>query len=173
MSMKTLPVMLQLLRLHGGPQDLPADQGALVFWIGASMFAGLLVAAPLHGVPTSLFLSALDLLVVYVLLMALLGLRALTARWLQTYIALVGVSTLLGLVMSVLLWLLPPDFTAEQSSGLTVLVYLGLVVWLLLSFGHILREALSLRSRGAGVLLALMMVLISSLITQAVLAVAL
>lgn len=169
MSLPALPVMLNLLRLRSGPQDIPADQGVLVFWIGASLFAGVLVAAPLHGMVLSLLLSAVDLVVLYVFVLTLLGLNGLTARWLQTYIALIGVSALLGLVMSVLLWLLPPDFNAEEPSLFTVSIYLGLVVWLLLSFGHIFRQALNLQNRMAGIALALMLLLVSSLITQSAL----
>ena len=166
MSLQTLPTLLEVLRLRAGPQDMPADQGVLVFWMGASLLAGLLVAGPVHGVVASLFLGALDLIVLYIFVMALLGLNGLTPRWLQTYTALVGVSALLGLVMSVLVWILPPDLEQAQMSPLAMLAYLGLLVWLLMVFGHILQQALQLATRMAGVAMALAFLILSSLLTQ-------
>lgn len=166
MSLHTVVPMLDILRLRGGPQDLPADQGTLVFWMGASVFTGILVAAPMHGVATSLYLSMLDLAVLYLFVMTLLGLRGMTGRWLQTYIALVGTSALLGLVMAALLWAFPPDFAEEQVSPPALIAYLGLVVWLLLVFGHILQQALDLGGRMTGVAIALGFLILSSVITQ-------
>jgi hypothetical protein len=165
----TLAPMLEILRLRGGPQELPADAGALVSWIGISMISGILVAAPLYGFITSLFLSALDLIVLWMLVLILLGLHGRTGRWLQTYTALVGVSALLGLVMSGLLWVWPPDLEQEQLSLPAMFAYLGVVAWLLLAFGHILQQSLNLHARMVGVALALGFVLVSSLVTQLVL----
>lgn len=167
-SLQTLPTLLGLLRLRAGPQDLPADQGVLVFWMGASLLAGLLVAGPVHGAVASLFLGVLDLIVLYIFIMVLLGLNGLTPRWLQTYIALVGASALLGFIMSVLVWVLPPELEQAQAqiSPLVVVAYLGLLVWLLMVFGHILQQALQLASRMAGVAIALGFLILSSLLTQ-------
>jgi hypothetical protein len=166
MSLTTVVPMLEILRLRRGPQDLPADQGVLAFWIGASVFTGLLVAAPMYGFPTSLFLSALDLVVLYLFVITLLGLQNLTARWLQTYIALVGVSAILGLVMAGLLWLFPQDPAGQQVAVPGLVAYLGLLVWLLVAFGHILQQSLNLASRLTGVAIALGFLILSSLVTQ-------
>ncbi|TVP77947.1 hypothetical protein [Thioalkalivibrio sp.] len=46
MSIATVASMIEVLGLRRGPQDLPADQGVLVFWTGASLLSGMLVAAP-------------------------------------------------------------------------------------------------------------------------------
>ncbi|AHE99322.1 hypothetical protein [Thioalkalivibrio paradoxus] len=172
MSLATLAPMLDILRLRGGPQNLPSDHGVLVFWMGASIVSGILVAAPLHGFPASVFLSALDLALLYLFVLTVLGLQGLTGRWLQTYTAMVGVSALLGLVMSGLLWLFPPDFEAEQVSPAGMVAYLALVVWLLLVFGHILQQALNLGSRMTGVAIALGFLILSSVVTQFALGIA-
>lgn len=166
MSLNTVVPMLEILRLRRGPQDLPADQGVLVFWVGASVFSGILIAAPMYGFATSLFLSALDLAVLYLFVMTVLGLQGRSARWLQTYTAMVGVSALLGLVMAVLLGLFPPDFAEGEVSAPALIAYLGLVVWLLLAFGHILQQALGLAGRMTGVAIALGFIILSSLVTQ-------
>jgi hypothetical protein len=164
-SLATVVPMLEILRLRRGPQDLPADQAVLVFWMGASIFTGILVAAPMYGFATSLFLGALDLVVLYLFVITLLGLQNQTARWLQTYIAMVGVSAILGLVMAGLLWLFPHD-PNEQVAVPGLIAYLGLVAWLLVVFGHILQQSLNLAARMTGIAIALGFLILSSLVTQ-------
>lgn len=167
MGLNTVLPMLEILRLRRGPQDLPADQAVLVFWMGASVFSGILVAAPMYGFASSLFLSALDLAVLYLFVMVVLGLQGLSERWLQTYTAMVGISALLGLVMAVLLGLFPPNFAEEgEMSALALFAYLGLVAWLLLVFGHILQQALGLAARITGVAIAFGFIILSSVVTQ-------
>ena len=97
MSLSTVVPMLEILRLRAGPQDLPPDQGVLVFWMGASVFSGILIAAPMYGVGASLFLSVLDLAVLYLFVLVVLRLQGKAERWVQTYTAMVGVSALLVL----------------------------------------------------------------------------
>ncbi len=46
MSIATVASMIEVLGLRRGPQDLPVDQRLLVFWMGASLLSGVLVAAP-------------------------------------------------------------------------------------------------------------------------------
>jgi hypothetical protein len=166
LSLATVVPMLEILRLRRGPQDLPADQGVMVFWMGASIFTGILVAAPMYGFTASVFLGALDLAVLYLFVLTLLGLQNLTARWLQTYTALVGVSAILGLVMAGLLWLFPQDPAGQQVAVPGLVAYLGLVIWLLVAFGHILQQSLNLAARMTGVAIALGFLILSSLVTQ-------
>lgn len=158
--------MVEILRLRKGPQDLPAHLGVLGFWMGASVVTGILVAASIHGLLASVFLSILDLAILYLFTLSLLGMRGLTYRWLQTYTALVGVSTLLALVMAVLIRLFPPDLINQQIPALGMLFYLIVIVWLLVTFGHILTQSLRLSGRMSGVLIALIFVMVSSFLTQ-------
>jgi hypothetical protein len=166
-SVATVMPMLEILLLRRGPQDLPADFPVLGFWMGASLFSGVLVAAPQHGFAPSLLLGALDLLVLYLFVLALLRVKdASTGRWLQTYTALVGVSAVLGLVMTALLWVVPPDFENGSVPAPAMVLYLGLVVWLLLAFGHVFQKALDLGLRMTGVAIALGFLILSSVVTQ-------
>jgi hypothetical protein len=162
----TLLPMIEVLRLRRGPQDLPVEPGFLGFWMAASLFAGVLVAAPVHGPVASLFLGVLDLGLLYAFVLVLLSLQGKGARWFQTYAALVGVSALLGLVMSLLLWLLPPQIEGGAVPVPALIGYLGIAIWLLLAFGNIFRHALDLRGRFAGVAIALGFLVLSSLVTQ-------
>lgn len=165
MSVATVVPMLEVLGMRRGPQDLPADQAVLVFWMGASLLSGVLVAAPLHGFAASLMLGFLDLGLLYLFVLAALSFQSHPERWLQTYTAMVGVSALLGLVMAGLLWVFPPDFEAGGAAP-GLVAYLALLVWLLVAFGHILQNALSLGTRFAGVTIALAFLIVSSAITQ-------
>lgn len=166
MSFATVVPVFNVLRLRKGPQDLPAEPAVLVFWMGASVVSGLLVAGPLYGAWTSIFLSFLDLALLYLFVLLLLGMRGLTWRWLQTYTALVGVSAVLGIGMALLLWLFPPDYAGHEVSGIGLLAYLFVILWLLTAFGHILHQSLRLSGRVAGIFIALGFLMLSSFVTQ-------
>jgi len=50
-SIATVTSMIDVPGLRRGPQDLPADQGVLVFWMGASVLPRVLVSAPSTSFP--------------------------------------------------------------------------------------------------------------------------
>jgi len=50
-NIATVASMIEVLGLRRGPQDLPADQGVLVFWMGASVLPRVLVSAPSTSFP--------------------------------------------------------------------------------------------------------------------------
>lgn len=166
MSLTTVIPMLNVLRLRKGPRDLPAELSVLVFWMGASVVSGMLVAGPFYGAMPSILLSLLDLALLFLLVIFLLGLRGLTWRWLQTYTAMVGVSAVLGVAMAALMWLFPPDYETQQIPGAALLVYLLVVVWLLTVFGHILQQSMQLSGRASGIMIALGFLLLSSIVSQ-------
>lgn len=162
--MNSLPVMLDILRLRRGPQDLPADVGTLVFWLGVALVTGMAVGIPLYGVAGALALNLLDLAVLYAFIAIVLGMRGFPGRWIQTWTAMAGSGALLGVLMALLMLLGAGD--PEAVSPLVVLAMLALLVWLLLVFGHILHQALELGGRMTGMLIALVYLIISSVITQ-------
>jgi hypothetical protein len=166
MSLTTVVPVFNVLRLRKGPQDLPADPAVLVFWMGASVISGILVAGPLYGAWISVFLSVLDLALLYLFVLLLLGMRGLTWRWLQTYTAMVGVSAVLGIGMAILLWVFPPDYVGREVSGVGLVAHLMVLIWLLTAFGHILHQSLRLSGRVAGISIALGFLMLSSFVTQ-------
>ncbi len=165
--MNSIPVMLGILGLRRGPQDLPADPVTLVFWVGVAMVAGMAIGIPIYGFGRALALNLVDLAVLFAFVRAVLAIRGVTGRWIQTYAAMVGVGAILGVGMALLMQLggaRPAD--PESVPAAVMLGSLILLVWLLTSFGHILQQAMGFATRLPGILLGLGFVVLSSAITQ-------
>ena len=167
--MNSLAAMLNILRLQTGPQDLPADNGTLVFWVGIALIAGMVIGIPLYGFGQALALNVMDLVVLYAFVVIVLNLRGVPDRWRQTFTAMAGTGAVLGLLMAMLMLLAggpdPASDPEEVSTGL-LLGMLVLFAWLLLVFGHILQQALGLGMRLVGMLIALGYIVVSSVVTQ-------
>ena len=167
--MNSLAAMLNILRLQTGPQDLPADNGTLVFWVGIALIAGMVIGIPLYGFGQALALNVMDLVVLYAFVVIVLNLRRVPDRWRQTFTAMAGTGAVLGLLMAMLMLLAggpdPAGDPEEVSTGL-LLGMLVLFAWLLLVFGHILQQALGLGMRLVGMLIALGYIVVSSVVTQ-------
>ncbi|ADC70873.1 conserved hypothetical protein [Thioalkalivibrio sp. K90mix] len=168
--MNSLWTMLDILRLRRGPQDLPADGGTLIFWLGIALVTGMAVGIPMYGTSQALILNVLDLAVLYLFIVVVLRLGGVPDRWRQTFTAMAGTGALLGLLMALLMLIDAPADPEEVSTG-ALLALLTLVAWLLLVFGHILQQALELGSRLVGMLMALGYVVVSSVVTQTALGV--
>lgn len=167
--MNGLAAMLNILRLHAGPQDLPADNGTLIFWVGIALIAGMVIGIPLYGFGQALALNVMDLVVLYAFVAILLSMQGVSDRWRQTFTAMAGTGAVLGLLMAFLMVLAGgPDPAREPEEVATGVVFgmLVLLAWLLLVFGHILQQALGLGSRLVGMLTALGYIVVSSVATQ-------
>jgi len=137
-----LKLFIDLCRLRGAPQDLPASRVLMLFTAGCYLAVG--TAVSLHEQP--LGLALLSAIVDTALLAALAGVSLWilnkTPRFTKTFTALAGTGTLFGLMgWPLIAWLqhLPP----EQGSSLSLLL-LGLVIWNIMVIGHILRHALGI-----------------------------
>ncbi|WP_026279165.1 MULTISPECIES: hypothetical protein [unclassified Thioalkalivibrio] len=167
--MNGLTPMLNILRLHSGPQDLPADNGTLIFWVGIALIAGMVIGIPLYGFGQALALNVMDLVVLYAFVVIVLSLRGVPDRWRQTFTAMAGTGAVLGLLMALLMLLAGGPDPAREPEDVATGVVLGMLVlfaWLLLVFGHILQQALGLGMRLVGMLIALGYIVISSVLTQ-------
>ncbi|WP_018877284.1 hypothetical protein [Thioalkalivibrio sp. ALE28] len=167
--MNGLTPMLNILRLHSGPQDLPADNGTLTFWVGIALIAGMVIGIPLYGFGQALALNVMDLVVLYAFVVIVLSLRGVPDRWRQTFTAMAGTGAVLGLLMALLMLLAGGPDPAREPEDVATGIVLGMLVlfaWLLLVFGHILQQALGLGMRLVGMLIALGYIVISSVLTQ-------
>ncbi|WP_026280737.1 MULTISPECIES: hypothetical protein [unclassified Thioalkalivibrio] len=167
--MNGLTPMLNILRLHSGPQDLPADNGTLIFWVGIALIAGMVIGIPLYGFGQALALNVMDLVVLYAFVVIVLSLRGVPDRWRQTFTAMAGAGAVLGLLMALLMLLAGGPDPAREPEDVATGIVLGMLVlfaWLLLVFGHILQQALGLGMRLVGMLIALGYIVISSVLTQ-------
>ncbi|MFN4263033.1 MAG: hypothetical protein ACK4IT_05305 [Thioalkalivibrionaceae bacterium] len=156
-----------ILLLRAGPQDLPADPRLLIAWIIVSMIAalGYLDLGP-GGVGLTLATNALDLAALYLVTLGLLAMRDLGSRLLQTFTSLVASSSVLAaaLVPIFLIWEPFPD--AETVAIVPLLAMLFMLGWVLIVFGHIYRESLGLRGHASGFMLALAVVLVTAIVSQ-------
>jgi hypothetical protein len=145
-----LPVLLKMLRLQAGPQDLPAGRGLLVvlvtLYLGHGFLAGLIVDEP-EAMPRTLVAIAFQ----FAVIASLLKLKGFAERSRQTLSAMAGTGFLLGLASLLPLSMIQPG---TEQPGLA-LAYFGLFAWSLAVEGHIYRHALSIKMN-QGVLLAVL-----------------
>jgi hypothetical protein len=150
--------LLNMLRLRGGPQFLPASWRLAGFLITVYMVQNLITSQQLEdesGAVKSLVAISLQLFV----LAGLLYWRRHTERFAQTLSALAGV----GLVFNAITWfLLTLSGTAANQSFLA-LTWFAVFIWSLFVDAHIYRNALSV-NLSAGMLITVL-VLAASYIT--------
>ncbi|MAA75839.1 MAG: hypothetical protein CMN28_14155 [Salinisphaeraceae bacterium] len=163
MVLRHLQIVIDILLLRRGPQDLPAAWESLGF-LGASycffsVCQMLIMADPgsaiLHGLAATLMLA--------LFVHGLLRVRGRPERFVQTLSALYGVGIVIVLVLLGPTTVLAPFVEAMNSSPDTaaappapvVLAYLAGVIWSLIVSGHIYRHALDLGLAG-GIAMALL-----------------
>ena len=137
-----LQIFIDLCRLRGGPQDLPASRFLMLFSAAAYLLVSLGVS--LHEQPPGLAL--LSAMVDTGLLAALAGVSLWilnkTPRFTQTFTALAGTGTLFGLMgWPLIAWL---QTLPEGEPSNLFLLLLGLIIWNIVVIGHILRHALDM-----------------------------
>ncbi len=159
---------LDLCLMRAGPQDLPASQTLLTLVLGLYVATGALLTTPLYGIVPSLLGAALDGGFMWLYTLALLSAVGLRARTLQTVSALAGAGTvfnLLALPLVQSLADLDPQRLETGAGGFSSVLYLVLLVWLLVVYGHVFRNALD-RGRPVGLAAAFGYLLFSTMIVQ-------
>ena len=139
--LKLLNFFVDLCLLRRAPQDLPASQSLLVMVLVVNALAGIVLGVQTWaGAGVALAATALDIGALLGLLWIALQVRGVTPRFTQSATALLGAGTLFTLLAMPLQPLL--DAPEEMEAG--ALVYLLLLVWVQLVYGHVLRHALNL-----------------------------
>ena len=152
---RLLDFFIDLCLLRAKPQQLPAS--TVLFWLFlfAELLAGtLLISRSRPSLPSALLEALADELLLVGLLYLVLQARGLTARFLQSATALLGVSALLSLLALPLLVLNVSGNGESLPAVLAALALLALIVWNLVVYGHILRHALGV-TLALGIALAL------------------
>ena len=145
-----LTTLLNLMRLRGGPQDLPAHRGLLLILVALYLLQGFMAGEVIderEAGPRTVVAIAVQ----FVAVAALLTLRNLRPRTLQTFTAMAGTGFFFGLLSLAVLARIDPG---SPQPGLA-LAYFVLFIWSLLVDGHIYRHALSINMSG-GVLAAVL-----------------
>lgn len=149
--LKLLNFFVDLCLLRRAPQDLPASQSLLVAVVIANGIAGIVLGLQAWDASgMALAATILDIGVILGLLWVALQIRGVTPRFTQSATALLGAGTLFTLLAMPL----QPLLDAPDGIELGALLYLLLLVWVQLVYGHVLRHALNV-SLLAGVALSL------------------
>ncbi len=153
-------IFARLLRLRGGPQDLPYSWGLTVIVIAAYLAQGMYTGQQLGDADASLkslVITALQFSAVG----AMLYFRGHPERLAQTLCALAGTGLILGLLA--FLFLVQADPARNQP--FLALVWFGIFIWSLAVDANIFRHALSI-TLPQGVLVAVMLLAASYLLIE-------
>lgn len=162
--LQLLRYFIDLIRLRLPPQAFPASNFLFLLTAAAFLLVTLAYLA-LAGFEPGFVIGRTVLGFVNQLAGAwlILALFNKSARWLQTTIALLGGDTLFALFALPLI-----ASGAPADNGLLVALLLGLMIWQIVFFAHVYRHALD-TGMGAGILVGMIYVLVSSTIKQAIL----
>jgi hypothetical protein len=142
------------------PQDLPASHLLLAAAFAAYAAATCLLGAVTQPWDVAIEAALVDAAVLPAFLLAVLWLRSVPRRWLQTLTAMTGVGALFtaAAIIPVLVVTRAPGSAAAAAASFAALV---LVAWNVLALAHILRHAMSIPFP-AGALVALAYVAVST-----------
>jgi hypothetical protein len=147
--MPLLNLIFDICRLRRGPQDMPYSTSLLAGAAAACVVLQLIVAA-LRGVPVTDVLGGaiLALVFLFVVLQAMLTVRGLRGRFVQTATTLLLCAFLFNLLsLPIVLAAGDPPATPEQMTSIQALVgliALPLLVWKVVVDAHVLRHSLDL-----------------------------
>lgn len=155
---------LMIALLRAGPQDLPASVPLLLLALMVYVLLGTGIAIPYYDVPLAILQAVGDAVLLSGFCWLILRLRVRAARLAQSLTALAGTGVIIGACLFVPTLVLAHAGEAGPLAGFASLLYLGLVCWLLLVWGHIFRRALDLDWLGWGVLAALAYLILSAVL---------
>lgn len=163
----TIRPFLELCVMSRGPQDLPASPAWLVIATLGYFAVGVAMAWPLYPPGLAVLSAMADVALLFGLTAALLAWRGLLARWLQTVLALAASGVVMGMVALPIVFSLYRAVLTGEEAAFTALIYWVLVGWIVAIYGFVFTHALSLRSRWAGLGVALAYFVVSWVVMQA------
>lgn len=162
--LSVLKWILRLCLLRAGPQDMPASRGWLFASLGGYTLLSAVNVLPLYSWGNALGQAVIETAVLIAWTYGALMLAHHPRRVEQTLIAVAGAGCVMGIVLTPQVYTL---FRAEASGSpapFTSFAYLLTVAWALAVFGRIFQHALDLKQAWLGVMVALGLVLTSSLL---------
>jgi hypothetical protein len=130
--------LARMLRLRGGPQDLPASWPLMIFMVTAYLMQNLITGQQLEddmSAPKSLLVIGLQMIV----LAGLLRWRGCTERFPQTLSALAGV----GIIFNMITWFLLSQSDSAAIQPMLALTWFAVFIWSLFVDANIYRHSLS------------------------------
>ncbi|APZ42799.1 hypothetical protein [Acidihalobacter ferrooxydans] len=162
--LSVLKVVLRLCLLRDGPQDLPASAGLLATSLGGYSVVGTVNVLPIYGLGGALAQALIETVILGAWTYGALMLAHHPRRLVQTLTAIGLAGTVLGILLTPQLYVLFRAEANQVPATFTSITYLLTVGWLLAVFGRIFQQALDLRQAWLGVLIAIGLVLTSSLL---------
>jgi hypothetical protein len=160
--LKLLSFFVDLCLLRRPPQDLDGSAQLFLAVLVANALSGLVLGLQTWGeAGPALAATIVDLGVMFSLLRLALVLRGHPLRLRQAATAMLGA----GVLFSLLALPLEPLLETEETAEVGALLYLGLVTWLQVVYGHVLRHALD-ATLPAGIGLAIVYTLTSATLIQ-------
>ena len=130
--------LAQLLRLRGGPQNLPASWPLMIFLLTAYLVQNLITGQQLED-PNAAAKSLLSVCLQICVLTGLLIWRKHPERFAQTMSALAAV----GIFFNMITWALLSFSDPTQNQPVLALVWFAIFIWSLFVDANIYRNALS------------------------------
>ena len=130
--------LARMLRLRGGPQELPASWPLMIVLVSAYLMQNLITGQQLED-DNAVAKSLLALCLQVIVLMGLLYWRRHMERFTQTLSAMAGV----GVAFNAITWILLTQSTTSPIQPLLALGWLLVFIWSLFVDAHIYRNALS------------------------------
>jgi hypothetical protein len=130
--------LARLLRLSGGPQDLPASWPLMIFMVTAYLVQNLITGIQLEddlAAPKSLLAIGLQMIV----LAGLLRWRGCMERYPQTLSALAGV----GIIFNMITWFLLSQSDPAADQPVLAMIWFAVFIWSLFVDANIYRHSLS------------------------------
>ena len=130
--------LVNMLRLRGGPQNIPASWGLMIFLVSAYLVQNLITSQQLEDENAAAKILVSICLQV-VVLAGLLYWRRRMERFAQTLSALAGV----GIVFNTITWGLLTQSDPTLNQPLLALTWFAVFIWSLFVDAHIYRNSLS------------------------------
>lgn len=135
-------VVLDILLLRAGPQDVPPTDSVFIAAVVASGAVSLLLALEAFSGMAALARAGLELGLGAVGLGVILLASGRSARFRQTFAAICATGALLGLLAWPLFGIVLERPSGDEFAALALLMLIGIYAWSVLVIGHILRHAL-------------------------------
>lgn len=143
--MSDLQKLLALLVLKSAPQDLSYSRSLTLQLSVAYVFSGIIVLQTTVS-PDYIFAGMmLGLAIQYLFTYAVLAALAKSARFMQTFCALIGVATLFNLLSWPVLSALADEAALDSLKSIMSMLFLLLMSWEVLVKAHIFKHALEMK----------------------------
>ena len=130
--------LANMLRLRGGPQNLPASWPLMIFMVAAYMVQNLITGQQLED-ESAAAKSLLAICLQVVVLVGLLYWRRHTERFAQSLSALAGV----GIIFNTITWALLTQSDPTSNQPALAMTWFAVFIWSLFVDANIYRNALS------------------------------